>query len=168
MLTTGVAGVWTPGGEVICLSCHGEALKYGRPGKVNGWSMRTVVRAAGEGEGVTLCEGCRTAIIVRADVAAIRQFAWLADDADVDGTGGAQMQQTGGMCCGCRIDFVDAKGEPTGRFAFVSEWMDNPAPGALVMGLYSGDDDFDDGEAVEFLEFTDLEVGLAKLRSWVA
>lgn len=166
MLTKGVAGVWTPGGEVICLTCHGEALKYNRPGKVRGWDFRHVERKPEDGEGVTLCEGCRAAIIVRADVAAIRQFAWLADDTDVAGTGGAQMQQTGGMCCGCRIDFVDGKGEPTGRFAFVSESMGSADARALLIGLYTSDDAFESGEPTDYEEFTDLEAGVAKLREW--
>jgi hypothetical protein len=164
-MKTGIAGVFTPVAEVVCLTCHGEDMRYGRSGKVTGWATRMVERKPESGEGVTLCDKCRTAIVVRADVAAIRQFAWQADDTDVPGTGGAQMEQTGGMCCGCRIDFVGDDGEPTGAFAFVSDSHDGPG---LVMGCYPDDDAFSEGDCHDMVEFTDHEVGLAILRKWAA
>lgn len=161
----GVPGVWTPVAEVICLTCHGEDMKWGRPGKVTGWARRDVQSAPREGEyeGVTTCQACSRDIVVRQDVARLRNFGLHVGDKLWEMPwGGWLMEQTGGMCANLSIDL------PCGRMVMVGDAEDG---GKLCMGLYRSREALDNGQdALADFEWEPKNnaAAIVKLVEWAA
>lgn len=160
----GVSGVWTPNAKVLCLTCHGEALKHGHSGTIGGWEQRSVVRTPSEREALTFCDECSCAILVREDVARLKNFGLMVGAQFwQEAWGGWQMEQSGGMTANLSITL------PQGRVAIVYDPDDANDPRALGLLLYPSvkawseceSDPIDDG-----ITFTDSEEGLSKLAEW--
>lgn len=159
----GVPGVWTPPGEVICMTCHGQFMKWGRTGEVRGWASRDVERIPDDDEAVTTCEKCGRAICVIRHVADMRNLMLAVNAAswDDDAVPGLGLVQSGGMTCNIEGTF------PDGRFVCIGDAEDDARPGAVGVGLYASQEWMSNGEDhIDCATVDDAAALLAKLREW--
>jgi hypothetical protein len=136
-------GIWTPAAEVLCLTCHGPMLGFGREGTpTRGYENREVCSV------VTLhfcCDKCGRA--THTSWEAVDQLANLRDHLRLRGLK-AEMEQTGGMCpaVSCMQYRIFASDEASGMFGVAvcdseDQWTGDDA--------FAGDRSRD--EVVEFI-----------------
>lgn len=95
-----VRGLWTPWADVLCLDCHGPSLVGRGAFPDNVWAARLELVTPTDSEGMTRCDKCKCEIVVRKDVAELRELGHAVKKA-FDGDPRlkeARMWQTGGMC----------------------------------------------------------------------
>jgi hypothetical protein len=85
-------GIWTPAAQVLCLTCHGPQLGFGRDKPTNGYESR---ETAVERAVYFRCDQCGRSTHV--DWESVDYLAMLRDQLRDAGLV-AEMEQTGGMC----------------------------------------------------------------------
>ena len=126
-----VRGIWTPRGEVLCLSCHGRRTWHGKavPAE-DAWQRRNEAVLPEADDAETCCARCCLPIVVRADVAALHGVRTKLRAA---GIRTAVMEQTGGMCAAVLVPAPDG--------ARVQVYADEEDPANTFIIARAGRDD---------------------------
>jgi hypothetical protein len=124
-------GIWTPAGEVQCLSCHGPVLGFGRNTPTRGYEGREAPREAPR---AWRCDGCGRPTSISTDGgSSVDELAELRDRVNDETSHAAQMMQTGGMCCAVTISL--------GGTCYLMVTIDEEAVGDYLAGEYKNEDD---------------------------
>jgi hypothetical protein len=149
-------GLWCPWAEVLCVACHDAKHP---PVTANAKAAEPAARALLD-RCVTFCDECHEPIVVRGDVAILRNVKWIADASDTIPS--CLMEQTGGMCAALVFALGDS------HVAVVTEA--EPEPG-FDLGLYTergwhGHCD-EESESIEFEGAEDADGAIALIMEWL-